>query len=57
MELKMKLNNPVVNRLDQARAGQLFVRPSLANVQSVDLARTQYGASSQLSPVGGTLAR
>jgi hypothetical protein len=57
MELKMKLNNPVVNRLDQARAGGLFVRPVLANVQTVDLARTQYGGTSQLSPTGGTLPR
>jgi hypothetical protein len=57
MELKMKLNNSVVNHLEPVAADRLFTRPTLANVQSVDLARTQYGASSQLSPAGGPLPR
>jgi hypothetical protein len=51
LELRMKLNNPVVNQLDPNSAGRLFTRPTIAGVQSLDLARALEG--SRLSQVGG----
>jgi hypothetical protein len=57
MELKMKLNNPVVNRLDQASASRLFTRPALQGVQTFDIAHPPETAVSQVRPAGGRITR
>jgi hypothetical protein len=58
MELKMKLNNPTVNRLDPNSVGRLFTRPTIAGVQAVDLARAmESGSVSQVGPASATIRR
>jgi hypothetical protein len=55
MELKMKLNGPAVNRLDQTSASRLFTRPALQGVQTFDMARPPESAVTQVRPAGGRL--
>ena len=57
LEMKMKLNGPLLNQLDQANTGGYFTRPTIANVQAYDLAHGPDGAATQLSPTGGAVPR
>jgi hypothetical protein len=57
LEMKMKLNGPRLNQLEQANTARYFTRPTIANVQAYDLAHGPDGAATQLSPAGGAVPR